>query len=214
MPMEEMVPICTALFVFLLLVRDSACEANGSQCLPDKEREFSLAASRSVRWTFEESRDEGIKCRDQEHENRDVCSWAMLWPGEITCTNDLGNPDRLDAHETVAEALLRWHCAPSDGGARWSVSLDMHCRSNLGDLSCATRAASDCYVVFDPGFALLYGFLCALAWFFVLVLCACVGALAWFTHCCWGVDLPFPSLSERTGAPWWPVLYKRPANMV
>lgn len=149
----------------------------------------------------------GLRCRDEEHDNRDLCSWTPLWPGEVTCTNEEPHV-RADPEESVDETLRRWHCAPSDGSARWSVSLDMHCRLPVGGTSaCGVRVGRDCFVVFDPGFAMLYGFLCGLGWLLLLILCTCTAALAWITHCCFRIELPFPSLLERKAPLLLPLLH-------
>jgi len=194
-----------ALFFHLLIV---ARARNQTGCLQGAEFLQSLAGSRRASWRYaaDEARDGlgGIRCRDQEHDAREMCEWAWLWPSEVVCTNE--DPHRRETSERVAETLRRWHCVADD--SPWGASLDMHCvpeadrdsGATEADLACAVDVARDCHVVFDSAYSLAVGFLDLLAWCSASLVCCCVLALAWFTHCCFRLQLPFPSLLEQRSA--------------
>lgn len=193
--------VSIALFFHLLV---GVTTLNQTGCLQGADFSQSLAGSRRVSWRYaaDEARDGqgGIRCRDQEHDAREMCEWTWLWPSEVVCTNE--DPHRRETSERVAETLRRWHCLADD--SPWGASLDMHCvpeaEGGETDLACAIVVARDCHVVFDSAYSLAVGFLSWLAWCCSIIVCCCIIGLAWFTHCCFRLQLPFPSLLEQRNA--------------
>jgi hypothetical protein len=194
--------VSIALFFHLLYTSYAATESivNQTACLQGTEFGQSLAGARRVSWRYaaDEARDGlgGIRCRDQEHDARELCESSLLWPGEVVCINE--DPHKLTSLERISETLRRWHCVADD--SRWGASLDMHCATHDSDLACAVLAERDCYVVFDSAYSLTVTFLWLLAWCCAIAVCCCIAGIAWFTHCCFRIQLPFPSLLEQRNA--------------
>jgi hypothetical protein len=139
-------------------------------------------------WSFNKAQ---ITCAHKY--KADLCTYAFLWPGTVLCEQNRAENMTMEQLMSIESKnyVHEWGCESSNS---WVSSIVLVCPDD--HLACAD-SITECKIVFDPFFAMIYmgAIWIALGIAIVCIFgCACI---AYASHCFFMVNMDHPSLLER-----------------